>query len=585
MDQLIQEKISEWLTPDYDETTRKEIQALVDRKNEKELVDRFYTELEFGTAGLRGTLGAGSNRMNIYVVRKATQGLANYIIAKNGQSRGVLIGRDSRNMSDTFAQETAAVMIANGIRVYYYSEIHPTPAVSFGLQHLKCISGVMITASHNPKEYNGYKVLWEDGAQITPPYDAEIIAEVRKITSLKQVKVIPFSEAEKSPLFSIADEKVDGPYLEKVKSLSIHPEVIANSGVKICYSPLFGTGFKLVPASLKNFGFREIVIVEEQAVPNGNFPTAPYPNPEEKETMEVGMKVAKHHKADVFFATDPDADRFGAMLKKDDGDFVLLNGNQIATLFAYYIASELRGTNRLPIDPRMVTTIVTTGLLIDIAKSFGVTPDLVLTGFKWIGLKMNEYDKKGGNFIFGCEESHGYLAGTFVRDKDAVIGASLFAELVAYYKSVGTSAYQVLQEIYKKYGYYRESQKSVTMKGQDGASEIRALMERLRKEPPKKIGRHEVIQMVDLKTGDVTDVREGKPAGKWDLPSSNVIIFKLSENAKIVGRPSGTEPKIKFYFTTYGKAEGMETLEALETKVDRDHQELKTTFLKEMGLE
>jgi phosphoglucomutase len=585
MDRNIQDKIGEWLSADYDQATRDEIQSLVDKKNEKELVDRFYMELEFGTAGLRGTLGAGSNRMNIYVVRKATQGLANYIIRNNGQSRGVLIGRDSRIMSDVFAQETAAVMIANGIKVYFYSDIHPVPTVSFGLQHLKCIAGVMITASHNPKEYNGYKVLWEDGAQITPPHDGEIIAEVRKIQSLKQVKVIPFTDAEKSPLFSIADDKVDGAYLGKVKSLSIHPEAIAGSGVKICYSPLFGTGYKIVPASLKNFGFMDIVIVEEQAVPNGNFPTAPYPNPEEKDTMEVGMKVAKHHKADVFFATDPDADRFGAMLKKEDGEFVLLNGNQIATLFAYYISSELRNTGKLPKDPRMVTTIVTTGLLLDIAKSFGVKPDLVLTGFKWIGLKMNEYDQKGGDFIFGCEESHGYLAGTFVRDKDAIIGASLFAELVAYYKSVGTSAYQVLQEIYRKYGYYKESQKSVTMKGQDGAAEIKALMEKLRREPPKKIGGYQVIQKVDLKTGEAVDIQTGKPGEKWDLPSSNVIIFQLSDKAKIVGRPSGTEPKIKFYFTTYGKAEGMETLESLEARVDKEHVDLKAAFLKELGLE
>lgn len=585
MDQAIGKKIGEWLSADYDETTRNEIQALVDKKNEKELIDRFYTELEFGTAGLRGTLGAGSNRMNIYNVRKATQGLANYIIKKGGQDRGVLIGRDSRIMSDMFAEQTAAVLIANGIKVFFFNDIHPTPTVSFGLQLLGCISGVMITASHNPKEYNGYKVLWEDGAQITPPYDEEIIAEVRNITSLKQVKAVSFAEVKASPLFHIADDRVDRIYLDKVKTLSIHPEVIEHSGVKICYSPLFGTGYKLVPASLRNYGFKDILIVEEQAMPDGNFPTAPFPNPEEKETMEIGMRFAKQHKADVFFATDPDADRFGAMLKKDDGDFILLNGNQIATLFAYYLSSELRNTGKLPKDPRMISTIVTTGLLVDIADSFGVRSDLVLTGFKWIGNKMNEYDKKGGDFVFGCEESHGYLAGTFVRDKDAVIGASLFAELVAYYKSVGTSAYKVLREIYKKYGYYKESQKSVTMKGQDGAAQIKALMEKLRKDPPKKVGNYTVLQKIDLKNGEVFDVKSGQPAGKWDLPSSNVIIFKLSDNAKIVGRPSGTEPKIKFYFTTYGKAEGVETLDDCIAKVDKEHQELKATFLKEMGLE
>ncbi len=592
MDPNIQARIQEWLTPDYDQATRGEIQALLDRGNEKEITDRFYTELEFGTAGLRGTLGAGTNRMNIYVVRKATQGLANAIIRKGAQDRGVLLGRDSRIMSDEFAREAASVLVANGIRVYFFRDIHPVPAVSFGVRHLRCVAGVMITASHNPREYNGYKVLWEDGAQITPPVDAEIIGEVRQITSLKQVKTVPFEDASRSPLFAFADDLVDGAYLDRVKNLSIHPEAIRKSGVTICYSPLHGTGYKLVPASLMNFGFQKVLIVEEQAKPDGNFPTAAYPNPEEQDAMAVGMKFARQQNADVFFATDPDADRFGAMLKKDDGDFVLLNGNQIATLFAYYISSELRATGKMPSDPRMITTIVTTDLLLDIARSFEVRADQVLTGFKWIGHKMNEYDRTGGHFVFGCEESHGYLAGTFVRDKDAVIGASLFAELVAFYKSSGTSAWNVLQDIYRRYGYYRESQKSVTMKGRDGAAEIQALMEKLRNEPPQKIGGYDVLQKIDLKTGEVFDLKDGKPAGqpagsaagRWDLPPSNVIILKLSGNAKIVARPSGTEPKIKFYFTTYGKIAGKEPLDGLTARVDREHEELKTAFLRDTGL-
>ncbi len=585
MEKEIQAKINEWLTEDYDESTRIEIKELIDKKNEKELIDRFYTELEFGTAGLRGTLGAGSNRMNIYNVRKATQGLANYIILKNGQDKGVLVGRDSRNMSDVFAGETVSVLIANGIRVYYYEDIHPTPTVSYGLQYLKAIAGVMITASHNPKEYNGYKVLWEDGAQITPPYDEEIIAEVRKIKSQEQVKSMPFDNAMKSRLFEIVDNKIDKPYLEKVKSLSIHPEAISASSVKICYSPLYGTGYKIIPISLKNFGFKDIVMVQEQSKPDGNFPTAPFPNPEIPEAMALGMKYAKEQNADVFIATDPDADRVGAMLKKGEGDFVLLNGNQIATLFAYYITSELKNTGRMPYDPRMITTIVTTNLLIDIAGSFGVKSDEVLTGFKWIGLKMKEYDIKGGSFIFGCEESHGYLAGTFVRDKDAVIGASLFAELVAFYKSRGTTAYQVLLDIYGKYGYYKESQKSVTMNGLDGAEKIKDLMENIRMTPPGKVGNYDVLTKVDIKNGDTYDMKTGRITGKIDLPSSNVIILKLSDNAKIVGRPSGTEPKIKFYFTTYGRIKENESLDIMMKRTDSEHNELKKNFLKMYKLE
>jgi phosphoglucomutase len=585
MDQTIEARIKEWLSDDYDAGTRKEIQTLLDKNDEKELVDRFYTELEFGTAGLRGTLGAGANRMNIYNVRKATQGLANYIIRNSGQRKGILIGRDSRILSDRFAEETASVMIANGIKVYYFQDIHPTPTVSFGLRHLKAISGVMITASHNPKEYNGYKVLWEDGAQITPPHDGNIIEEVRKITSLSQVKFISFQEAKQSPLFETADHLIDRVYLEKVKSLSVHPEVIRASGIKICYSPLYGTGYRLVPESLRGLGFKDVVMVEEQSTPDGNFPTAPYPNPEEPSAMAVGMKFAKERNADIFIATDPDADRIGVMLKKPDGDFALLNGNQIATLLVYYIASQLAETKKMPVKPRIISTIVTTGLLADIAESFGIKLDEVLTGFKWIGFKMNEYEKEGLDFVFGCEESHGYLAGTFVRDKDAVIGASLIAELAAFYKSRGTSAYEILQEIYRKYSYYRESQKSITMKGQDGAEQIKALMEKIRRNPPAQIGRFDLLFTIDLETGKIFDQKTGQVTGKWNLPSSNVIILRLSEKAKIIARPSGTEPKIKFYCTTSGRVKEGESLDSLEKRVNQEHEELKVDFLALYGLD
>ncbi|MGA2141015.1 MAG: phospho-sugar mutase [Brevinematales bacterium] len=578
MDELILKRIDEWQGEEYDEATRREISGLVIKKDERELTDRFYAELEFGTAGLRGTLGAGSNRMNIYVVRKATQGLANYILKQGPgiSGRGVLVGRDSRIMSDAFAMETASVLIANGIRVYYYEDIHPTPTVSFGVRRLNAISGVMITASHNPKEYNGYKVVWEDGAQITPPHDSEIIKEVRAISSLKQVKHIDASEIRKNPLFSIADGLVDGDYLSKVKSLSIHPEIIQSSGVKICYSPLYGTGYRLVPESLKNFGFKNIEIVKEQAVPDGNFPTAPYPNPEEPEAMAVGMKYAKESGADVFIATDPDADRLGVMLKKEKGDYVLLNGNQIATLLGFYIMSELYETGKMPSNPRIIKTIVTTDTLPAIAKTYGIETDEVLTGFKWIGAKLKEYEKSGYNYVFGGEESHGYSAGTFVRDKDAVISGSMFAELVAFYLSKGLSAYRVLENIYERFGFFSESQQSVTLKGRDGAMQIKALMEKLRKTPPEKISRYKVLEVIDL---------ESYKNGKWQLPKSDVVILKLSDNAKVIARPSGTEPKIKFYFTTFGKLTGgSKDINGLMETVKAAHEELKAGFLTDMGL-
>lgn len=586
MDTAIQKRVQEWLTPDFDEATRKEIQALVEKNDDKELTDRFYMELEFGTAGLRGTLGAGTNRMNIYVVRKATQGLANYIIKKGGQKKGVLVGRDSRIMSDRFAEETVSVLVANGIKVYFFDDIHPTPTVSFGVRYLKAISGVMITASHNPKEYNGYKVIWEDGAQITPPYDEEIIEEVRNVTTLSQVKWVSYAEAAKSKLFSIVDKKVDPAYLDKVRSLSLNPKVPAASDAKICYTALHGTGYRLIPESLQKYGFKNVLLIEEQMKPDGNFPTAAYPNPEETAAMAMGVQFAKDKDADAVIASDPDADRVGLVLKKGPGEFALLNGNQIAILLTYYICSQLSIQKKMPKKARLVKTIVTTDTLVSIAKAFGVEVAEVLTGFKWIGLKINEFEKTGENYVFGGEESHGYLAGTFVRDKDAVIAASIIAELVAYYKSQGTTAYKVLEEVYIKYGYYRETQKSITMKGLDGAEQIKSLMDKLRKNPPSTIGKYDVQVVEDIESGDILDKKTGKVTGKLTLPASNVIIMRLNDSAKIVARPSGTEPKIKFYFTTYGKTQSdSEKLVSLINRVDTDHEALKAEFSKQMGFQ
>jgi len=585
MDPIVQERINEWLSPEYDELTRREIQTLLDRNDEKELTDRFYTELEFGTAGLRGTLGAGSNRMNIYVVRKATQGLANIIIHKNAQNRGVLVGRDSRIKSDEFAKEAVGVLIANGIKVFYFDDIHPTPTVSFGVRELNAIAGVMITASHNPKEYNGYKVVWEDGGQIVPPVDKEIISEVRKIKSLSQVKHIPFDKAKESNLFKIVDREIDSVYLNKVKSLSIHPEVISKSEIKICYSPLYGTGYKLIPESLKNYGFKNIEIVKEQATPDGNFPGVPYPNPEVPEAMESGIKIAQSINADLFIATDPDADRMGTALRKDDGSFILLNGNQIAAVLGYYILSELRNTKRMPKNPRLIKSIVTTEVLRKITEYYNVALDEVLTGFKWIGAKMNEYEKAGINFVFGCEESHGYLAGTFVRDKDAVIASSLLAEAAAFYKTKGISLYQILENIYKTFGYYKESQQSITMKGKDGLKDMKDIMEKLRNSPPERIENYETIEVIDLYNQKAFDVKNKKTLPARGLPVSDVVILKLSSNAKIVARPSGTEPKIKFYFTTCGDTKNTsETLQDVINIVEKEHRRLKDAFLEKLNL-
>ncbi|MCX7882505.1 MAG: phospho-sugar mutase [Brevinematales bacterium] len=568
MNQEIQKRIQEWLGAEYDEATRQEIQELVDAGNEKELEDRFYTELEFGTGGLRGIIGAGTNRMNRYVVRKATQGLANYIRAKGDPAKGVVIGRDSRLMSDVFAMETASVMAANGIKVYFYEDIHPTPMVSFAVRELGAQAGVMITASHNPKEYNGYKVMWDDGCQVTPPVDKGIIEEVRKISSLSQVRYLPFEEAKAQHRIESIDSRMDALYLERIKTISLHSEVAASSGVKICYSPLYGTGYKIIPEALRQWGFQHVHVLPEQARPDGNFPTTPYPNPEETEAMKEGMQYAADHGYDIFIATDPDADRLGVALRDRNNKMVLLNGNQIATLLAYYIARE----KKLPPNPWMVKTIVTTDLIVDIATHHHIGMAEVLTGFKWIGLKIRQFEQEGKNFIFGCEESHGVLLADFVRDKDAIMGVTMFAELTAYYKSQGTSALNVLYDIYRTYGFYKESQKSLTLTGLDGLAQIKAMMDKLRNKTPTTIGEWKVLEKQDMKTDEIIDMTTGTIRGKTGFPSSDVVVLKLSDSAKVVARPSGTEPKIKFYFTTRGKFDDMPA-------VEHKHETLRQAFL------
>lgn len=586
MDPVIESRIKEWTTStEYDEATRNEIRQLVKKGDEKELTDRFYQDLEFGTGGLRGVQGAGSNRMNIYNVRKVTQGLANYLVSLKLQDKGVVIGRDSRINSDRFAENVASVLAANGIKVYYYKDIHPTPTASFGIRYFGTAAGVMVTASHNPKEYNGYKVFWDDGAQVTPPHDDNIIAEVKKITSLSQVKNMSFAETEKSPLFKYIDDEIDPVFLKKTIALSIHPEVIADSGVKICYSPFHGAGYRMIPEALKALGFKDVILVKEQAVPDGAFPTIPFPNPELPEAMKLGIETAKRDGADVFIASDPDADRLGAALRQADGSFLLLNGNQIATLLVYYVCSESKAAGKLPANPFVVSTIVTTPVLLHIAKHFGIDGYETLTGFKWIGLVTKDKIARGGTFLFGCEESHGYNAAEYVRDKDAVNASCLFAEMTAFYKSEGKSVAEVLDDIYMEFGYYRETQSNVYIKGMEGAAKIKSIMETLRSAPPKEVAGARVLTVSDVRADAVTDAATGQVTGKTGLPKSNVLSLALEGGARIVARPSGTEPKIKFYYSVMGKPEAGETIAALKARTDKKHDALKAEFLKIAGVE
>lgn len=579
MDDTIRAKLNEWLGPDYDDETKREIQELLDKGDEKELTDRFYKDLEFGTGGLRGIIGAGTNRMNIYTVRKATQGLANYIIKKNGREKGVVIGRDSRLFSDRFAWESASVLLANGIKVYFFWDIHPTPLVSYAVRKLGAMAGIMITASHNPRQYNGYKVFWSDGGQVVPPEDHEIIEEVSKISSISMVKHILPEMIRDHELLEIIDVKIDPEYLNEVKNLSIHPEINESSDIKICYSPLHGTGYKLIPQSLKNFGFKNVYIVEEQSKIDGNFPTAPFPNPEIPQAMEVGVKYAEKIGADLLIVSDPDADRIGVMIRKQNGKYQQLNGNQVGAILLYYILNELKSSSNLPPNPMVVTTIVTTRLILEIGIDFGVKVDEVLTGFKWIAEKIRKYESEGKNFIFGCEESLGYLVGSFVRDKDAIIASSLFCELAAHFKKNGKTIDELLDEIYLKYGYFVESQKSIEMSGREGQEEIKKLMEKLRNNPPDKIGDFKLLRLIDIKNKTGFDFTKNESLSVPELPTSDVLIMEFSKNCRIISRPSGTEPKIKFYFMTNDRISEGENLSALKMRVEKIHTDLKERFI------
>ena len=560
-----------WCTdPYFDEATKAELKAL--EGDEKEIEDRFYRTLEFGTAGLRGVIGAGTNRMNVYTVRQATQGLANYIISQNGQDKGVAIARDSRNMADEFTDATALCLAANGIKTYVFKELRPVPMLSFAVRHLGTLAGVVLTASHNPREYNGYKVYWEDGAQVTPPHDTNIMAEVAKVTSFDMVKTMDKEEAIAKGLYNIIDDSVDEAYFNEVRSLSIHPEVIKEMAkdIKIVYTPLHGSGLLPVTRVLKDLGFENVYVEPQQAVADGNFPTCPYPNPENEAAFELALKLAKEKDADIVLATDPDADRLGVYCKDTkSGEYVSFTGNMSGMLIAEYILSEKTKNGTMPANPALIESVVTTDMAKAIAAAYNVELMEVLTGFKYIGEKIREFDETGShNYVFGLEESYGCLPGTYARDKDAPAAVVMLCEVATYYKKKNMTLWDAMIEMYEKYGYYKEGITTMTLKGIDGAAQIQSIMDNARANVPTTIGEYDVLTVLDYKKDTKKDMKTGEVT-TTGLPSSNVLYYQLSNDAWCCVRPSGTEPKIKFYFGVKGTSltDSEEKLKTLSEEV------------------
>ncbi|MBQ9590266.1 MAG: phospho-sugar mutase [Butyrivibrio sp.] len=554
-----QKQLEYWLNDSYfDDATKEELLAI--RNNEDEVEDRFYKELEFGTGGLRGVIGAGTNRMNKYTVRKATQGLANYIKKHGGPDackKGVAISFDCRRFSPEFADETALCLAANGIKAYVSDILRPTPELSFALREFGCIAGVMVTASHNPPEYNGYKVYWEDGAQVTPPHDTGIISEVVAITDYHDVKTMSKEDAIAQGLYVSFGEEIDDKYMVELKKQIIHKDVIDEMADKftIVYSPFNGTGNLPVRRVLKELGFKNVFVVPEQEKPDPDFTTLAYPNPEDPKAFELALKLAKEKDADIVLATDPDADRLGIYAKDlKTGEYVAFTGNMSGMLIGEYILRERQATGTMPANPAFVTTIVTTNMAKAVAENYGLHYIEVLTGFKYIGeqIKLFEQNGQSYNYVFGLEESYGCLAGTHARDKDAIVAVMMLCELAAFYKKQGKSVWDAMIDMYEKYGYYKEGQYSITMKGKEGAEQIAALMDKLRSNPPKKFGKWTVEEFRDYKTGKTVDMATGKE-GETGLPTSNVLYFALDDDAWCCARPSGTEPKIKFYMGVKGK--------------------------------
>lgn len=569
----IQNKINSWLTGNYDAATKQEIQKLIDSNATTELTDAFYKDLEFGTGGLRGIMGAGSNRINKYTIGTATQGLCNFLKAKYpNQKIKVAIAHDSRNQSDFIARTTAEVFSANDIYVYFFRALRPTPLLSFAVRELGCKSGVVITASHNPKEYNGYKAYAEDGGQFVAPDDKAVMDEVGKITNINEVN-FDFKEDN----IELIGEQLDKLYLDKITSLSVSPQAIKNQhDLKIVFSPIHGTGITLVPKALEMFGFTNVILVDEQIIPDGNFPTVVYPNPEEKEALTLALKKAQDTNADLVLATDPDADRVGIAVKNLTGDFELLNGNQTGSLLVNYMLSAWEKEGKFTGKEYIVKTIVTSNLIDKIAEAKNVTCYNTLTGFKFIGQIMTQLEGKE-TFIVGGEESYGYLVGDFVRDKDAVVSCAFIAEMTAYYKDQGSSLYESLIDMYLQYGFYKEKLVSITKKGKTGAEEIVAMMERFRNNPPANLGGAKVVTLKDytlqketnLLTGKITDI---------ELPKSDVLQFITEDGSIISARPSGTEPKIKFYCSVNTVLDNKEafavTEQLLEEKIGKIMEDL-----------
>ena len=548
------EVYEQWLAnPYFDDATKEELKNIAEEENE--IKERFYMDLEFGTAGLRGIIGAGTNRMNIYVVRRATQGLANYIAKVGKQSQGVANAYDSRHMSPEFAQEAALCLAANGIKAYIFESLRPTPELSFAVRHLGCVAGINITASHNPPEYNGYKVYWEDGAQITPPHDTGIMGEVKAISDWNTVKTMDKAQAEKAGLYEVIGQKIDDAYMEELKKQVIHQDAIEAEGknLKIVYTPLHGTGNIPARRILKELGFENVYVVKEQELPDGAFPTVSYPNPEAAEAFELGLKLAKEVDADLVLATDPDADRLGVRVKDKNGEYHDLTGNMSGCLLANYEIGQRRAVNgSLPEDGALIKTIVTSNLADAIAKGYGVDLIEVLTGFKFIGQQILGFENSGkGTYLFGFEESYGCLIGTYARDKDAIVATMALCEAAAYYKTQGKTLWDAMIEMYDQYGYYKDDIKSITLKGIEGLQKIQEIMDTLRKNPPAEFAGHKVVSARDYKKDTITDLATGevKPTG---LPNSNVLYYDLTDDAWVCVRPSGTEPKVKFYYGVKG---------------------------------